>query len=631
MKIAGDVAAAVGMIGRRRKRERAGEVTAVPLRRPSGFSLARVSRAAKGLSPQETRVPLRTLTVMGLLTLMLAGCGGSSSSTRTGLATGTEVVYRVASSLSNTSSGPAIDQAVGIMRGRLQALGVAGGVTRRGDEIVVHLPDVNGTSRAEKLLGSTAQLEFYDWEANALTPDGKPVASQLMIQNPDAQAISQGASGQPPGNPNAGTMPLYDAVKLASKQAPEPASDNARHTPEYFMFGAPGSPACAAAAKAAGQPATVGTRCLLSGPNDTKQDVLQGLPSGVHASDGQIFTVPRGITIIQAVPKSFTQPLIFADPSAQFYVLKDHVALFGNDLTNPQQSTDQGGSPDVSFGFTSHGKNAFQKVTGDIAHRGQLNSPLGQQQNQHFAVALDNQLVTVPNIDWRQFPDGIPADQGADITGGFTTSSAQDLATQLRLGGLPVKLKLISTFSAASRTSAIADVQADLGSVIGKQLRRQKVSDKLRAVSCTHESGNNYKCEIRFSAGEVVAYSVTYPETGGTFHYRLIQGPSTGAGNGSQDQFTSEGGPPGTEADDPVFAWANEVSCRDFSEHGSAWIDQAATIFAKYDASRQPNVTLPRIEAAYRLTLRALCAKAKNKNYDPGVDAGDAVASQLGY
>ena len=129
------------------------------------------------------------------------------------------------------------------------------------------------------------------------------------------------------------------------------------------------------------------------------------------------------------MPTSFTQPLSFDDPSAQFFVLKDHVALFGNDITNPQQSTDQGGNPDVSFGFTSRGKNAFQNVTGDIAHRGQVNSPFGQQQNQHFAVALDTQLITVPQIDYKQFPDGIPADQGADITGGFTISSAQDLAS----------------------------------------------------------------------------------------------------------------------------------------------------------------------------------------------------------
>src|SRR6185312_2422671 len=246
------------------------------------------------------------------------------------------------------------------------------------------------------------------------------------------------------------------SVNLAAKQKPEPASDNSRSTPEYFMFGAPGSAACQAAAKANGTAAVPGQHCLLAGPADSRGDLLEGLPTGVTAKDGTILTVPRGIVVLQAVPTSFSKPLTFADPTAQFFVLKDHVALFGNQITNPQQSTDQGGQPDVAFGFTGSGKKAFQNVTGDIAHRGQLNSPFNNQQNQHFAVALDTQLITVPSIDFKQFPDGIPADQGADITGGFTIGSAQDLATQLRLGALPIKLKLISE----SQVSATLGKQA---------------------------------------------------------------------------------------------------------------------------------------------------------------------------
>jgi SecD/SecF fusion protein len=404
--------------------------------------------------------------VVGLLLaslVVIAGIPGATKAHKTRLGLdlkgGVQLIYEGQPTAQTPKVTPdALSRAVDIMRQRVDQLGVSEPEiqTTGGNDITVGLPSVSNTARAEKLVGTTARLEFYDWEANAITPTGKTVASQLQVQNPQAEAISQGSNGAPPGNPDAGSQHLYDAVKLASKQAPEPAADNARDGPEYFMFGAPGSAACAAAAKADGQPVTVGTRCLLSGPNDTKQDLLQGLPPGVSASDGEILVVPRGITILQAVPKNFTHPLSFSDPAAQFYVLKDHVALFGNDITNPQQSTDQTGNPDVSFGFTGHGKNAFQKVTGDIAHRGQLNSPLGNPQNQHFAVALDTQLVTVPQIDFKQFPDGIPADQGADITGGFTIGSAQDLATQLRLGALPIKLKLISE----SQVSATLGKQA---------------------------------------------------------------------------------------------------------------------------------------------------------------------------
>src|SRR5438477_1166095 len=131
----------------------------------------------------------------------------------------------------------ALARAVDIMRQRVDQLGVSEPQiqTSQGNQIVASLPNVKDTARAEKLVGTTARLEFYDWEANALTPSGKTVASQLQVQNPQAEAISQGSNGAPPGNPDAGSQHLYDAVKLASKQAPEPAPDNARDGPEYLM------------------------------------------------------------------------------------------------------------------------------------------------------------------------------------------------------------------------------------------------------------------------------------------------------------------------------------------------------------------------------------------------------------
>jgi len=64
--------------------------------------------------------------------------------------------------------------------------------------------------------------------------------------------------------------------------------------------------------------------------------------------------------------------------------------------------------------------------------------------------------VTVPEIDYTQYPDGITGGSGADITGGFTTTSATTLANELRLGALPIKLKQISE----SQVSATLGQQA---------------------------------------------------------------------------------------------------------------------------------------------------------------------------
>ncbi len=89
-----------------------------------------------------------------------------------------------------------------------------------------------------------------------------------------------------------------------------------------------------------------------------------------------MLTVPQGTVVIQAIPSNFSKPPKVSDPTTQFFVLKDNVALFGNDISNPQQGTDPSGSPDVNFGFSSKGKNEFQSVTGQIARRGAQVSPL---------------------------------------------------------------------------------------------------------------------------------------------------------------------------------------------------------------------------------------------------------------
>ena len=392
--------------------------------------------------------------VLGSL-VVIAGIPGVAKPKKTVLGLdlkgGVELVYEGLPSAQSGVTPASLQRAVDIMRNRVDQLGVAEPEiqTSGGNEITVGLPNVSDTSRAEAEVGTTAQLYFYDWEANAITPNGKSVASQLQSQDPTAITISQGSgSSAGPGEPGAGSMGLYQAVDLASKQPYWASSSNSRITSEYWMFGAPGSAACATAAHDQGTVPVAGEHCLLSGPDDNLDDLESGLPAGVSASEGQVLVIPRGWVVVQAVPESFSHPTPIGDPSAQFFVLKDDVALRGSDITNPQESTDpNSGEPDVTFGFSSKGKSEFQNVTAQIARRGALVSGLGQSLEQHFAVALGgetNQLITVPYIDYKQYPDGINGDNGADISGSFTINSATDLANELRLGALPINLKLIS-------------------------------------------------------------------------------------------------------------------------------------------------------------------------------------------
>ena len=379
----------------------------------------------------------------------------------------------------------ALQRAVDVMINRVNSLGVSQAqiTTQGSNEIDVQLPDVSDTSRAEQEVGNTAQLRFYDWEANALIPPGgENVATQLQLSNADATAISQGSGAAAPGSSSelAGGVGLYEAVQLAAKQPFVASKHVGRYGNQYFLFGAPGSRACAiAAADNNGKKPIAGVHCLLDSPPVEEapgtsqaritQDLAAALPGGVKISMGKLYVVKQGTVVLQGSPSSFSAGKWpgYGSPLARYYVLRDNVALTGSDITNPEQGTGSDGEPDVQFGFTGPGGAAFQKVTATIANRGSLDSIGGQSLEQHFAIALDNQLVTVPYIDYKLYPDGIGGSGGADISGNFTIATAQDLATQLRLGALPIKLRLISTQSVSATLGKQSLHQGLIAGIVG--------------------------------------------------------------------------------------------------------------------------------------------------------------------
>ena len=396
------------------------------------------------------------LLVAGLLAASIVALFAARTELGLDLRGGVQLVYQA----EPTPGSPKVTQAnlnraVAIMESRVNTLGVTQPQieTAGNNQIEASLPDVHDVARAEAIVGNTAQLSFYDWEANALTPNGKSVASQLLAQNPQAVQVSQGTSGTGgTGYPGDGTMSLYQAVKLASTQTSAPNTKSlSRNGPELFLFGAPGSAACQAVARDHHTKALAGEHCYIAGGQNigTRAELASsGLPAGTSIAGNELLAVPQGWVVLKAAnPTSSAQTSTnpYA-PGSQFYVLRDHVALKGSEITNPQESTSSG-QPVVQFGFTSKGASAFQNTTAAIAHRGSKLG-LGSHHNfQHFATALDGQLLTVPDIDYTQYPDGIVnagGAAGADIQGNFTVQSASNLATQLRLGALPVTLHRIS-------------------------------------------------------------------------------------------------------------------------------------------------------------------------------------------
>jgi len=213
----------------------------------------------------------------GFILLLVAGLIAASVAliatrpTRLGLDLkgGVELVYKAEPTPETpVITTDALQRAVDVMNNRVNQLGVSQPViTTDGKNLIdVQLPNVSNVSQAEKAVGKTSQLFFYDWEASVLTPSGKPAATGIITGDAASVVLSQAGGGNPGStSPAAGAMSFYQAVKLASQQ---PLEKNYKATSgsgnQYYMFGAPGSPACAAFAAAQGTKVQKGVHCLIA-------------------------------------------------------------------------------------------------------------------------------------------------------------------------------------------------------------------------------------------------------------------------------------------------------------------------------------------------------------------------------
>src|SRR5439155_21993046 len=131
----------------------------------------------------------------------------------------------------------------------------------------------------------------------------------------------------------------------------------------------------------------------------------------------KIFKVPQGIVVIQA---ELPQNLKNVSPS--YYVIEDDSELSGSDIKDPKQSFDpRTNEPIVTFNFTGKGRKAFSRVTKRVAQRGSetILPPGANRQNafQHFAITLDDAIVSRAYIDFIENPEGIDGRTGAQING----------------------------------------------------------------------------------------------------------------------------------------------------------------------------------------------------------------------
>jgi SecD/SecF fusion protein len=396
------------------------------------------------------------LLVLGLLAVSAVVIASKPTVLGLDLKGGVELVYQGRPSAAQPQvTQDALDRSVDIMRGRVDQLGVAEPEIQRSgrDQISVALPGVRDVARAEKQVGTPAQLAFYDWEKSLLLPNGHTVASGLAANDPTAQALSLGGPRGPGGQQTG--LPLYEAVKEAAKRKPINDGNNFRLGPQYWAF----------APK---------THKWLAGPADSLAE-LRHDPH--YAKDADVLAIPQGTIILQATDPEKGQgnaPPPNRPDLARWYVFADNPALLGKDVKDPRQETDSGaggtGQPVVTFKFTDKGRKQFQDVTRQVSQRGQsllLPGKSVQQVEQHFSIALDRKLISVASIDPKRYPDGIDGTTGAQIQGSFTIQQAQDLAQLIKLGALPINLKLISKSTVSATLGKAALHQGLIAGAVG--------------------------------------------------------------------------------------------------------------------------------------------------------------------
>jgi SecD/SecF fusion protein len=350
---------------------------------------------------------------------------------------GVQLVYHADSTAQQKVDADSMSRSIDLMGQRVNAFGVdEPEIYQAGnDQIEVSLPGVKDAERAANEVGSTAQLFFYDWEGNLLDANCKT--------NPDVNS-----------NTLAPTIGLFQAVTKASK-CTDVGTGESSVPVDLSKDNVPGGPSQAAAKPRFYVFNKTSHAAYADGQTfDTKAAALKDL-TPAQAKVADVVEVPAGVLVLRNEKATAK-----AAPPDQWWIIQDRPALSGTDIKDPEQNFDQGvdNAPIVTFNFTSKGRKAFHAITRKIAERGSDNALGGDplQTSQHFAIALDNELVSTPYINWRENIDGIDGSTGAQISGGFTLQSAQDLAKILKIGALPLKLTLISR----SQVSATLGKQA---------------------------------------------------------------------------------------------------------------------------------------------------------------------------
>ncbi|MCW2922218.1 MAG: secD [Thermoleophilia bacterium] len=330
---------------------------------------------------------------------------------------GLEVVMKATPTDGKKLTSDQLTQSVEVIRDRVDGLGVSEPEirTQGSDQIVVSLPGVQDPDEAVAVVGSTASLRFYEWEKNVV--DGKAFRSSHEALRSAKDRAKE--SDEKAGDKAVRQLYLFDGD---DKQVAGPAVSEKRLLEQASdALGAIGE-----------DDRPEGADSILDGDSPK-------LPK-----DWEVLEVPQGEVLVHGPPEQVQGDDVTLQEGGKFdrlagaYVLiKDKPGLTGERIRSATAEAGQGGWV-TSMLFDRTGGKQFGNVTEQIAKDGALNGT-----PRRFAIILDDEIKSIPQIDYKQYPSGIKGGQ-AQISGLDDRDEASNLALVLNTGALPVRFEVIS-------------------------------------------------------------------------------------------------------------------------------------------------------------------------------------------
>ena len=151
----------------------------------------------------------------------------------------------------------------------------------------------------------------------------------------------------------------------------------------------------------------------------------ESLTAGAAARNAEVVEVPAGV-LVAARPEGRAPTTPAAGPLVGHPGPPGAVAA-RTSRTRSRASTSRPATSRSSRSTSrTRAARRSRTITREIAQRGADNAlPAATRSttSQHFAIALDNELVSAPYINCRENPDGIDGSTGAQISGSFTIQS----------------------------------------------------------------------------------------------------------------------------------------------------------------------------------------------------------------